>query len=1010
MAANRRTIGAFALSALLTAAAAVYGTSGRSHSGTDAEVNAAHDDRGRASGLAVMDAAIARAHALTGISARTSESGSTVLDLRLEGEPRYELTRSDDGLTHTLDLHGTVIAGAEAPADIPGAARIETALAAVEPNFISRVTIVRTDGAVPALTKTEAGLEIAWNGASDAETAADARIEEARRAANRAAIALAQYDEAAKRLADRFTAERTLLDDELAQSPAADTVFTELASEIDGRWTAIRTGAETELADLDARIAAMATSATSGDSAAADAERLRKSIHTQWALFAQSADAAFVTAAANVQSAVEPVMTLAALDAGLRAERAASGLAVTSPENELSVIGRSLGGAVTGAAQSARTVASNVASAVTIALARAQMDLQQASQLQAAEQAVSGGMLTLTNDDVRAFAQANDIDSIITRSRPTAMATVGEGTSFVLPVMRPVFAAQADEGAAPAGDSGASAPAAPPASAPAPVEAASAPTATTIPVIRGADLQGGADTVTFDPNDPMNQLVDIDFRDMELSNAVAILARKAGVNVVAGPPLTGTITASLKGVPLRKAMEILLQLNDLGMIEDDNILRIVTFEEAIATHRVTRIVYLDNAKAGDLANTLQGTVAGGLNSDLLSVTANDTTNVILISGPPGRVQEIAALAQELDVAEPVLPTYTEAIPLNYADPAEILPVVTSLLTAEVGKAESDPRSRHVIVNDVPAVIEEVKRLLLSIDQPVKQVAINALVVDVVLRDGSEIGTNWLFEMLPDFNTRGLQVGDFSGGSVDANLGNIGTDSLNAGILSFGLANKDYNLQASIAAEVASSNAKILANPSIITAENKEANIIIAQEFPYQEFRQGLEGPPVASTEFKDIGITLNVMPRVTHDNHIIVDIDAKQSSISGITDSGIPIEDKREATTSLTAADGQSIFIGGLRNISDRLDTSKIPVLGDIPVLNFMFKNTGTEKINTELMIFMTCHVISGDLPELTPAEQAAHDEIGSVPYTPDAQRAMFRHIGKPGEMRDPAWKWRRTK
>ena len=83
--------------------------------------------------------------------------------------------------------------------------------------------------------------------------------------------------------------------------------------------------------------------------------------------------------------------------------------------------------------------------------------------------------------------------------------------------------------------------------------AASAPTATTIPVIRGADIQAGADTVAYDPNDPMNQLVDIDFRDMELSNAVAILARKAGVNVVAGPPLTGTITASLKGVPLRSA-------------------------------------------------------------------------------------------------------------------------------------------------------------------------------------------------------------------------------------------------------------------------------------------------------------------------------------------------------------------------------------------------------------------------------------------------------------------------
>jgi type IV pilus secretin PilQ/predicted competence protein len=518
--------------------------------------------------------------------------------------------------------------------------------------------------------------------------------------------------------------------------------------------------------------------------------------------------------------------------------------------------------------------------------------------------------------------------------------------------------------------------------------------------VRGASAGG----------DPMNQIVDIDFRDMELRNAVAILRNMANVNVVAGPALTGTVNASLKDVPLRKALEILLKLNNLGMIEEDGIITIVPYAEAASTNRTTQTVYLSNGNATGIATTLGGVIGAATDSDLVSISPNDTTNIILIAGPPARVAELAGLAQELDIAKPVLPTVTVAIPLNYADPVTILPVVQSLLTLDVGKAEADVRGRHIIVTDAPAVVEQVRSLIQDVDKPVKRVSLNALLVDVVLRDSSEIGANWLFGLNPDVNSRGETIGDFAGASLASAVGGVGTSSLDAGILNFSLFNEDYSLAGALGAEVTSGNVEILANPTIIATENRLATIDIVQDFPYQQLQQSTQGPPMSTTNFKQIGVTLNVTPRVTHDNTVIVDIDTKESSVSALTEDGVPIEERRQAATTLPLRDGQTAFIGGLRSVSDTITTNKIPVLGDIPVLNFMFKNTSTAKVRTELMIFLTAHVMEDFLPELTPAEQEAHDKLGGLPRTPDAQRSMFHDVVAPGDMRDPAWKWRRSK
>jgi type IV pilus assembly protein PilQ len=344
--------------------------------------------------------------------------------------------------------------------------------------------------------------------------------------------------------------------------------------------------------------------------------------------------------------------------------------------------------------------------------------------------------------------------------------------------------------------------------------------------------------------------------------------------------------------------------------------------------------------------------------------------------------------------------------LNYAEPTDIAKIVQSVLTAEIGQVATDDRSRQIIVTDIPIVIEQVAQLITDVDLPVKQVAIEAMVVDAVLADSAQTGTEWIAEAIRRESRRGEVIGNLSELALDTELG-IGDDAV--GTLTFGIISSELNVQATISAEVSNGNAKLLTNPQVVTIENQLAKISIAQEIPYREIRQSEAGGSQTTTSFKEVGTILEVTPRVTHEDDVIVKIEVKQSDTKGEFE-GIPIEDKREAGTTLRARDGQTIFIGGLRKFDDTRDVRKVPFLGDIPVANFLFRsNVNRTEIN-ELMIFLTCHVLQEHVPDLTPYQQMKYDELGGTPLVPTTERDVMGNIVHPGRVREPFWKWRRNK
>lgn len=507
-------------------------------------------------------------------------------------------------------------------------------------------------------------------------------------------------------------------------------------------------------------------------------------------------------------------------------------------------------------------------------------------------------------------------------------------------------------------------------------------------------------------DDPLRALVTIDFKEMDLANVVQLLALKGQINVIAGTEISGSVTANLKDIPLGRAIEIVLRMNGLGIVEESGVYRITTFEEAVASRHDTELIFLQTAEAEAVKNTLEEITqnaggGGGSSSERVRIGANTQSNIIVISGPSERVLELIDIIEQLDVAEPIIPTVNKVIQLNYADPDEIAKIIEPILS-ENGQVTAEIRAGQLIITDIPVKIAELGALVLELDVPVEQVSIEAMIVDQAITDNSTSGVDWSAissSLLPSNGTR-FQAG-FAGAPAN-NIGSVG----------FGFVSGDLEIGALVTADVQSGNADLIANPTIVTVENKTATINITQEFPFTTV-ESTGNTNSLTTEFKEIGTILNVTPKITYDSRIITDIAIEQSNIIdtvSLPTGPVPVEAKRLAETTMRMNNGQTVYIAGLRRHDAAHAERKFPVLGDIPFLSFFFKNQRTDLRDTELLVFLTCNIIEDDFNELTPDEKRKFDILGGIAEEDiNATKALVNTYGK-DQMRDPIYKWRRPK
>ncbi len=303
-----------------------------------------------------------------------------------------------------------------------------------------------------------------------------------------------------------------------------------------------------------------------------------------------------------------------------------------------------------------------------------------------------------------------------------------------------------------------------------------------------------------------------------------------------------------------------------------------------------------------------------------------------------RVMSLARALEE----EGKLPLETRIVPLNFANVSDLKASLGKILSKR-GTIEVDARTNSLIITDVPEMVQKVEIAAMELDTKTPQVLIEAMMIDVKITDNDEWGT---------VISRLINLKSFDDATtLTTNMPATGTNSI-----SFSALNDTFDIAGVIDLWVYQNKASILANPKVLTLDNQEARIEIIEKIPYIE-TVDTGGGTTSNIKFEEAGVKLFVTPHITSGRFISMNVKPEQSFTTG-SFGGRPIIDERKAETNLLVRDGQTIVIGGLRQAKDTYSYEKLPVLGDIPLLGLFFKKKMRIRVETELVLFVTPHII----------------------------------------------------
>ena len=393
----------------------------------------------------------------------------------------------------------------------------------------------------------------------------------------------------------------------------------------------------------------------------------------------------------------------------------------------------------------------------------------------------------------------------------------------------------------------------------------------------------------------------LDFFETDIKNVFRILREVSGKNFAIDQDVSGKVTLTLdKPVPWDQVMDLVLRMNQLGMVIEGDIIRIA---------RLT--------------------------------TLNDENNL--------RKAQIASLQKEREQIIALEPLETRYIPISYSDAAtEVLPHIETIVTKDRGTVSVDSKNNQIIITDTADKIAQAQEIATQIDKVTSQVIIEARVVEVDQEYTKELGFSWNLGIGP--------VTINNGGSVynTSVAMNYPAASNNGFGLNFAkIAGTPFTLDATLTALETNGNGKILSAPKIVTLDNKKAKIKQGQEIGYLE-RDSAGG---SSVSFKDVDLLLEVTPHVTPDNRISMVILIKKNDVTAFVE-GVPIISTNEAETQLLVNDGDTIVIGGI--IKSKLTHQKdaFPGLHKIPVLGWMFQRNFEDAESRELLIFLNPTIV----------------------------------------------------
>jgi type IV pilus assembly protein PilQ len=323
-----------------------------------------------------------------------------------------------------------------------------------------------------------------------------------------------------------------------------------------------------------------------------------------------------------------------------------------------------------------------------------------------------------------------------------------------------------------------------------------------------------------------------------------------------------------------------------------------------------------------------------------------------------KVQTKASVAAE--------PLQEDIVTLEYTTAAEVEKVIRPFLTAGRGNVTVDPRSNTLVISDVPARLTQIREIVKRVDTQTPQVMIEARIIETVKNPKQDYGIKW--ESLLNYeiaaknigwklNPSDLELNTYKGGSPSLPIKQADVAVLTA---------SDFKVLISFLNS--NGEADLLASPRVVTADNKEARINIAQQYPIPQFtfNQQTASLEVSGFEFKDIGILLGVIPHINKSGFITMEVKPEIStfdpnrtvSFGGAVQAAIPIINTRNMHASIMIKDGHTLALGGLIQETDLSSITKVPLMGDIPGLGAAFRSKSFEKTKRNLLIFVTPTIV----------------------------------------------------
>ncbi|MFA5554287.1 MAG: secretin N-terminal domain-containing protein [Phycisphaerae bacterium] len=342
--------------------------------------------------------------------------------------------------------------------------------------------------------------------------------------------------------------------------------------------------------------------------------------------------------------------------------------------------------------------------------------------------------------------------------------------------------------------------------------------------------------------------------------------------------------------------------------------------------------------------------------------------------------------------------FLETVTLKFLDAQNIAAMMSSM-SSTYGSVATDSRTNSLIICDTEENLRKILAEIRKADRLPRQLMIEAVIVDVQLNDSSEIGINW--DILSDKNydigyrqklgsrlNMVAPTADTIGDTTAYNTISLtGIDGGYFTLISGTIRNTIHLLQEK-------RNVEILASPRVMVLSGESASIETVTEIPYREVTDTSEGGSLASTQFKKVGVKLNVTAVLTDDDYILVTLEPEQSVDTGQfgTTAEIPIIDTRKAKTTLLLRDGEVVVMGGLRKQEISNQVGQIPLLGDLPVVGRLFRNTKEAVRNSELIVFMSPHIFKGE-PLSEPYREKFDRLRDKPPLTMPGKKDMFLNL-----------------